>query len=51
MRRRALVGVCIGVSSTIGWAQVPAPKTVSPELGADRRVTFRVLAPDAREVT
>jgi len=31
-----------------GAAQAPA--VVSPEVGADRRVTFRVLAPDARTV-
>src|SRR5215475_13073580 len=28
-----------------------APAIVSPELGADRRVTFRLRAPDARAVT
>ena len=30
--------------------QESAPKVVSPEIGPDRQVTFRVLAPQAREV-
>jgi enterochelin esterase family protein len=32
-------------------AQVPMPAYVSPEVGADGRVTFRLMAPSAREVT
>jgi len=50
MKKRSLVGVLVGVSGAIGWAQAPAPRIISPEVGADRRVTFRVLAPDARDV-
>lgn len=33
-----------------GWAQGP-PAVVSPEVGPDRRVTFRLFAPKAGEVT
>ena len=32
-------------------AQLTMPSYVSPEVGADRRVTFRYLAPAAREIT
>jgi 1,4-alpha-glucan branching enzyme len=31
-------------------AQQPPPRIVSPEIGADRRVTFRLLAPNVREI-
>jgi enterochelin esterase-like enzyme len=37
-------------SIALAVAQSSAPRIVSPEVGADRRVTFRLLAPDAREV-
>ena len=33
-----------------GAAQRQAPAVISPEVGADRRVTFRILAPDAQKV-
>ena len=32
------------------FAQQPAARIVSPEVAADRRVTFRLLAPQAREI-
>jgi enterochelin esterase-like enzyme len=32
-------------------AQLSMPTYVSPEIGSDRRVTFRYLAPSAREIT
>lgn len=32
-------------------AQLSMPTYVSPEIGADRRVTFRYMAPSAREIT
>ena len=45
----------LGVWSSPGWAQPPAAnpapaRNVSPEIGPDRRVTFRLLAPKASEV-
>jgi enterochelin esterase-like enzyme len=33
-----------------GAAPAPGPVVVSPEVSADRRVTFRILAPDAQKV-
>ena len=33
-----------------GAAPAPGPVVVSPDVAADRRVTFRVLAPEARTV-
>jgi enterochelin esterase family protein len=40
------------LSSLVAFAQAPRPDTlVSPEVQADRRVTFRVRAPKAAEVT
>src|SRR5207249_5827708 len=33
-----------------GRGAAPGPVVVSPEVSADRRVTFRVLAPEARKV-
>jgi enterochelin esterase-like enzyme len=51
----------LALSTAAGSAQQPAPaggsggtgpaaRVVSPDVGADRRVTFRILAPNAREV-
>jgi enterochelin esterase family protein len=34
----------------VAVAQPPAASVVSPEVGADRRVTFRLLAPKAHDV-
>src|ERR1700727_1372366 len=34
-----------------GWAQNPAAPVRSPEVGADRSVTFRIRAPKATDVT
>src|SRR5918994_6111900 len=36
--------------TTIAAAQ-PAPRVISPEVSADRHVTFRLLAPTASEVS
>ena len=33
-----------------GRGAAPAPAVISPEVAADRRVTFRILAPDAQNV-
>jgi len=33
-----------------GRGATPAPAVVSPEVGSDRRVTFRILAPEAQNV-
>ena len=40
--------VVLGVTSTL-WAQrgPQGPQVISPEVQADRRVTFRILAPKA----
>lgn len=46
MRLRLLVA---GLSFTIAWAQAPAP-LISPEVHPDRRVTFRLNAPNAQKV-
>jgi len=50
-----LVASCILLAlwTSFGWAQGRAaapPQVRSPEVGADRRVTFRVMAPGATEV-
>lgn len=54
----ALVGVMIGLAPT-AYAQQPAggraggtppPQVTSPELQADRRITFRIFAPQAKAV-
>jgi len=55
IRRGALAG-CLLASAAAAWAQPPAPggaqapTITSPEVRADRRVTFRVLAPSAQRV-
>jgi enterochelin esterase-like enzyme len=46
----ALIGVVVVLLSVPGLAQQSAPRVSSPEIAADRRVTFRLLAPKAREV-
>ena len=33
-----------------GYSQVPTPQVVSPEVGANRQITFRILAPKAESV-
>lgn len=38
-------------ASAVLFAQSPQPAVNSPEVHADRRITFRVLAPKAKEVT
>jgi enterochelin esterase family protein len=55
--RRAVVGAAVTIVTTACgvWpppavAQQPAPRVVSPEVGPDRRVTFRLLAPNVREL-
>lgn len=48
--RIVLTMLAIGLSTTAALAQETAPRVVSPEVGADRRVTFRLYAPEAREV-
>jgi len=54
IRRGALAG-CLLASAVTTWAQpapagAQAPAVTSPEVRADRRVTFRVLAPSAQKV-
>jgi enterochelin esterase-like enzyme len=60
MNRFSLAGavaLSVVVSGTSAFAQQPgrgggaqAPQVSSPEVGADRRVSFRIYAPQAREV-
>jgi enterochelin esterase-like enzyme len=49
MRALALVGVVVASCAAHLGAQ-DAARVSSPEIGADRRVTFRLIAPNAREV-
>jgi hypothetical protein len=51
--------VALLLSASLGWAQQPAgrgqqapagPRVTSPEVHADKKVTFRLLAPKASEV-
>ncbi len=42
--------VAVAQAPAQGRGAAPGPVVVSPEVGADRRVTFRVLAPDAQKV-
>jgi enterochelin esterase-like enzyme len=50
MRTLLLVAVTLGMSTASALGQEIATRVVSPEIAADRRVTFRLYAPDAREV-
>jgi enterochelin esterase family protein len=54
LRRLILAGAAIGSLIAPLAAQPPAPPpgptVISPEVGADRRVTFRILAPTAQSV-
>jgi enterochelin esterase family protein len=54
LRRLTLAGTAIACLIAPLAAQPPAPApgptVVSPEVGADRRVTFRILAPSAQSV-
>ena len=52
--KKLCASLAVGMWISTIWAQPapPAPKTVtSPEVLSDRRVTFRLVAPQAREVT
>jgi hypothetical protein len=49
MRRLPVVIAIVGLSTAVGSGQAP-PRVVSPEVGADRRVTFRLPAPNAHDV-
>jgi enterochelin esterase-like enzyme len=53
--RLAIAGLVLGGWASLAGAQPPAensgtPRVVSPEIGPDRRVTFRLLAPQADAV-
>lgn len=46
-----MLALVVGAAaSPLAQAPVPAPQFASPDVGADRRVTFRVYAPDAKIV-
>jgi enterochelin esterase family protein len=49
MKRRTLV-MLAGMALPAVWAQTQQPRVISPEVHADRRVTFRLRAPNAKEV-
>jgi len=49
MTRRTLVSFGLLLMAATGSAQQPA-RIVSPDVSADRRVTFRLAAPQAREI-
>jgi enterochelin esterase-like enzyme len=42
--------MCLVASAIAGAQQAQGPQVVSPEVSADRKVTFRVLAPNAQKV-
>ena len=44
------LGAMLAALPPVAVAQPPAASVVSPEVGADRRVTFRLLAPKAHDV-
>ena len=52
--RRLRASILISLFSCLyagaGWAQQPVVRASSPEVGPDRRVTFRLVAPKAHEV-
>jgi enterochelin esterase-like enzyme len=50
MRMLVVSSLILSSSFSRGWAQPRAESVVSPEVGADRRVTFRLAAPKAGEV-
>src|SRR5215470_8355908 len=54
LRKISLSALIVGVCVSTGVAQrrggPPGPEFVSPEVHADRRVTFRIAAPDAQRV-
>lgn len=47
---RTLAAIVLLAGAATG-AQAPPARVASPEIAADRRVTFRVMAPQARDVT
>ena len=47
---RIIVTIVLLASTAVGGAQTPA-RISSPDVAADRRVTFRLMAPQAHEVT
>jgi enterochelin esterase-like enzyme len=49
-RGAVAVSAATAVQPPAGRGATPAPAVTSPEVGADRRVTFRILAPQAQQV-
>lgn len=47
---RTIVAIVLVTTTAIGGGQAPAARVTSPEIAADRRVTFRLMAPQVREV-
>jgi len=45
------VGLALSLSSSISFAQSRPAAVLSPEVQSDRKVTFRILAPEAKAVT
>jgi enterochelin esterase family protein len=48
MKTFIISSLVFGLAAAAAWSQ--APRVVSPEVGPDRRVTFRLRAPNANEV-
>jgi enterochelin esterase family protein len=51
---KGIVSICLAmmsVASFRGQGQAPRPQLKSPEVSADRRITFRLFAPNAQHVT
>src|SRR5438270_2323101 len=49
-RETAAPTAAAALQAPAGRGAAPAPQITSPEVGADRRVTFRILAPEAQKV-
>jgi len=50
MMRAFLAAILVACAAIAGAQQPPPARVVSPEIASDHRVTFRLLAPQAREV-
>ena len=56
MKRTHLLSLLVAATALLGWAQTPQqpqppPPVISPEVHSDRRVTFRLRAPNVKEVS
>jgi enterochelin esterase-like enzyme len=49
--KRLIPLVLVLLAAVASWAQTPPPRVVSPEVRSDNTVTFRLRAPNAKEVS